>query len=584
MGGNFQTFRQTLLARLDIVEVIGRYLPLKRAGSHYKACCPFHNEKTPSFIVSPSRQTFHCFGCQAHGNAIDFVMQYAGLEFIDAVTQLASSVGLEVPRFSGPSSPRHQQTTLAELMAKAARFYREQLKASPAAIAYLKSRGLTGEVAARFGLGYAPEGWQALAAVFDDYGDPQLAKCGLVIDSESGRRYDRFRERIIFPIVDARGQVIGFGGRALGNSEPKYLNSPETPLFDKGRELYGLPQARQAIRRENTVLVVEGYMDVVALAQHGVEHAVATLGTATTPTHVQKLLRLADRVVFCFDGDTAGRKAAWRALEASLEHLADDKTVGFVFLPVEHDPDSFVRAEGAAAFRALIDQPVRLSEFLLRGLSQQADGVTPEGRAQLVHLAKPMLQRLAAPLLRVQLVKALAEATRMTQAEIESQCQLPSLARARQSPPPRTRVLAISPQRPLLHAVLRHPERAARLPIELIDTSAADGALLLAIHDAIVHGDLASGSSARLLEHFRGSVHEAALLAELAVLSEQEVDDGEEEQVFIDAIARLHQAALKAEIEALTAKARTTPLNAEEMQRYRTLLQTRASFAAGRES
>jgi len=588
VDADFKAFRQKLLERVDIVDLIGRHVALKRAGKDYKACCPFHNEKTPSFTVSPSGQFYHCFGCQAHGNAIDFLMQHAGLGFIEAVEELAREVGLEVPRPAGAQAQAKQgekaaQRSLTETMALAARFYRRCLKTAPAAIDYLKRRGLSGEIAARFGLGYAPDDWQALAAVFPNYDAAALVECGLVIDHESGRRYDRFRDRIMFPILDGRSQVIGFGGRILGAGEPKYLNSPETPLFDKGRELYGLPQARAALRREDAVLVVEGYMDVVALAQHGIKHVVATLGTATTPAQAQKLLRLAGQVIFCFDGDAAGRKAAWRALEACLEFLGDDQSVGFLFLPAEHDPDSFVRAEGADALRALIAQPVPLSEFLLRGLKQkvgkQVGLDTAEGRAQLLHAAKPLLQRLAAPLLRSQIVRALAHVVALAPAEVESQCQLAPQARRRPPPPLRTRSLAISPQRPLLEAVLRQPQRAARLPIDLIDTTGEDGRLLQAIHDAIVHGDLAAGNSAALLEHFRGSEHEAALGAMLAMLSEEEVDAAEEEQVFIDALARLHQAALKAEIDALTAKARRTALSEEELQRYRRLLQLRAGTA-----
>ena len=296
----------------------------------------------------------------------------------------------------------------------------------PKAIDYLKGRGLTGEIAARYGLGYAPDDWQGLQRVFDDYSSPALVECGLVIDNEQGRRYDRFRDRIMFPILDQRGNVIGFGGRVLGQGEPKYLNSPETPLFHKGEELYGLPQARQAIRADDRVIVVEGYMDVVALAQHGIGNAVATLGTATTSTHVRKLLRQASQVVFCFDGDNAGRKAAWRALEASLDVLADDKLVGFLFLPAEHDPDSFVRAEGAEAFRRLAAQPTTLTEFLLRELKSGADLSNAEGRARLVHEAKPYLTKLAAPLLRLQLTRAIAEAAALSPAEVESQCGLKS--------------------------------------------------------------------------------------------------------------------------------------------------------------
>src|SRR5579862_7714207 len=334
-----QEFIQSLLGRVDIVDVVDRYVPLKKSGANFQACCPFHTEKTPSFTVSPTKQFYHCFGCGAHGNAIGFLMEYSGLAYPEAIRSLAETVGLQVPetRGGGFKSATDAAPGLAARMTEALSYYRAELKKSKPAIDYLKGRGVSGEIAARYGLGYAPDGWQNLEAVFPDYGTAPLKDTGLVIDSDPGesgekrsRRYDRFRHRVMFPILDARGNVIGFGGRVIGPGEPKYLNSPETPLFEKGRELYGLYQARRAIRDANQVIVVEGYMDVVALAQHGVENAVATLGTATTPVHVAKLLKMAENVVFCFDGDAAGRKAAWRALEVSLPVLADGKLVSFL--------------------------------------------------------------------------------------------------------------------------------------------------------------------------------------------------------------------------------------------------------------
>src|SRR6185436_11624802 len=360
-------FIQTLLTRVDIVDVIDRYVPLKKAGANYAACCPFHSEKTPSFTVSPGKQFYHCFGCGAHGTAIGFLMEYGGKSFPDAVEDLARQAGIEVPHEerAGDAERRGLAQDLTALMLDAAKFYRAQLKDAPRAIDYLKQRGLTGAIAARFGVGYAPDAWQPLAATFDRYDNAALETAGLVIAGEGGKRYDRFRDRIMFPIHDSRGQVIGFGGRVLGEGEPKYLNSPETPLFSKGRELYGLFLARQAIREAGTVVVVEGYMDVVALAQHGVDYAVATLGTSTTPTHVQKLFRQSDRVIFCFDGDAAGRKAAWRALENTLPVLADGKNAAFMFLPDGEDPDDFVRRRGKVAFEELANQATPASEFLL---------------------------------------------------------------------------------------------------------------------------------------------------------------------------------------------------------------------------
>ena len=361
-------FIQDLLSRVDIVELVGRHVELRKAGAHHKGLCPFHGEKTPSFIVSPQRQTYHCFGCGAHGDAVRFLTDHVGLGFVEAVQDLAQQAGLTVP--DDPRSPQERQAQKAEkdaaqslcgVLAQAAAHYKQQLKAHPEAIAYLKGRGLTGTVAARFGLGYAPEAWRGLASVFPAYDDPQLEASGLVIvhdpDTPQAKRYDRFRHRIMFPIRSVQGEVIGFGGRVLDGGEPKYLNSPETPVFVKGKELYGLYEARPAIRRAGHVLVVEGYMDVVALAQWGLEQAVATLGTACTEDHVRKLFRFTDSVVFSFDGDAAGRKAAARALEASLPHATDLRSIRFLFLPPEHDPDSYIREHDAEAFEAQVTQP-----------------------------------------------------------------------------------------------------------------------------------------------------------------------------------------------------------------------------------
>src|SRR3954454_6537241 len=378
------SFKQDLLNRVDIVDVVSRYVQLKKGGANFLGLCPFHNEKTPSFTVSPAKQFYHCFGCGVHGNAIGFLMAYSTLGYVDAVKELAASAGMQVPDERPPTpeqaARKERETDLYGLMDKAMEFYRAELKKAPRAIEYLKGRGLTGEIAARFRIGYAPDDWQGLKAVFPEYEDKSLVECGLVIENE-GKRYDRFRDRVMFPIFTARGAVIGFGGRVMGDGEPKYLNSPETPLFEKGREVYGLVQARDGIRAAERVLVVEGYMDVVALAQFGVGYSVATLGTATTPVHVSKLLRLADEVVFSFDGDNAGRKAAWRALEVSLPLATDAKPVRFLFLPPEHDPDSYVREHGTEAFEQLVREAPTLSEFLIAELRSQFDLAKPEGRA-----------------------------------------------------------------------------------------------------------------------------------------------------------------------------------------------------------
>ncbi|HEX2332004.1 MAG TPA: DNA primase [Burkholderiales bacterium] len=423
------SFKQDLLNRVDVVDVVQRYVQLRKAGANYVGLCPFHNEKTPSFSVSATKQFYHCFGCGAHGNAIGFLMAYASMGYVDAVKELASQVGMQVPE-SRPRTPeeaarKEREPDLYAVMERAMNFYRGELKKSPRAIEYLKARGLTGEIAAHYRIGYAPDDWQALTAVFPHYEDKPLAELGLVVQSDEGKRYDRFRDRIMFPIQNARGAVIGFGGRVLDKGEPKYLNSPETPLFEKGRELYGLPQARDAIRAASRVLVVEGYMDVVALAQFSVGYAVATLGTATTPVHVSKLLRLADELVFCFDGDAAGRKAAWRALEVSLPLAPDHKPIRFLFLPDGEDPDTYVRKHGKDAFEARLREAETLSQFLLSQLRSEADLATPEGRARLVSLSKSHIQKITAPALRLQLINEIAQLARVPEGEIAGLLELP---------------------------------------------------------------------------------------------------------------------------------------------------------------
>ncbi len=434
-----QAFIQDLLARVDVAEVVGRYVKLRKAGANLIGLCPFHGEKSPSFTVSPSKQFYHCFGCQAHGSAINFLMEHAGLSFVDAVEELAREMGLAVPQEAGtPGAGRSRnQPNLIEALEQAARYYQRRLRESPAAIAYLKERGLSGETAARFGLGFAPPGWRNLEAVAADYDDVTWEQAGLVktnadqISSEASgdaatgghetrtKRYDRFRERIMFPIRSPRGSVIGFGARILHKGEPKYLNSPETPVFSKGRELYGLFEGRQILRKKNQAIVVEGYMDVVMLAEHGVENAVATLGTATTSDHVRKLLRQVDHLVFSFDGDSAGRKAAWRALLACLPIVSDTQQISFLFLPDGKDPDDYVREHGREGFYQCIDEALAMSRFMLNGL---ADGVamdTPEGRARFLAAARPLLLALAADGLKLQIKHQVAEMSQIGMLELD---------------------------------------------------------------------------------------------------------------------------------------------------------------------
>jgi len=504
-------FKQQLLNRVDIVEVVERYLPLRKAGQNYVARCPFHSEKSPSFSVSPAKQFYHCFGCGAHGNAIGFVMEHQGMGYVDAVKELAGMVGMTVPDVRSPETVRRAEVAadLGTTMLTATRFYKSELRQGEPAIAYLRSRGLTGEIAARFALGYAPAGWQSLAQVFPDYPTSGALKdAGLVIDGEDGRRYDRFRERIMFPILDARGVIIGFGGRVIGDGKPKYLNSPETALFEKGRELYGLFQARAAIREAGRIVVVEGYMDVVALAQHGIGYAVATLGTSTTPVHVQKLLRQTDDLVFAFDGDEAGRKAAWRAMEVSLPLLADGKRVGFLFLPPEHDPDSFVRERGREAFESAVAAAVPLSEFMVRELMAQSDMRTPEGRAALLHAARPLVEKIPAPALAMVLRRRLAECAQVDTADVD---ELFKVRRSVPASPGRARRLRPAANAPdivglLLACLVGEPALAARFDRALLDEADAGSGVLAQLLDFIAASPgIDSGHVvAAVLDRYRG--------------------------------------------------------------------------------
>ncbi len=429
-----QHFIQELLARADVVEIVGRYVQLKKTGANFSGLCPFHSEKSPSFTVSPSKQFYHCFGCGKNGNAIGFLMDHTGAGFVEVVHDLAQQYGMVVPEDERSPAERaraaqetEKRHTLTDVLARAGEAYRKHLKSAPHAIEYLKKRGLSGAIARDYGLGYAPEGWRSLASVFADYADPLLEESGLVIAGEDdastssgqAKRYDRFRDRIMFPIRSVKGEVIGFGGRVLGDEKPKYLNSPETPVFHKGRELYGLFEARNALREHGYALVTEGYMDVVALAQLGFGNAVATLGTACTSDHVHKLFRFTEQVVFSFDGDAAGRRAARKALEAALPLATDVRSVRFLFLPPEHDPDSFIRAEGADAFGAAVKGAVPLSRFLLDAAAEDCDMDTAEGRSRFAANARPLWQQLPAGALAQQLLGDIAAQVQIGVHELE---------------------------------------------------------------------------------------------------------------------------------------------------------------------
>lgn len=578
-----QSFIQDLLNRVDIVDVVGRYVQLKKGGANFMGLCPFHNEKSPSFTVSPTKQFYHCFGCGAHGTAIGFLIEYSGMGFVEAVKDLAQNVGMIVPENEDKLPPAQRaevqakSMALSDAMTRACDYYRQQLRGAQHAVAYLKGRGLTGEIAAKFGLGYAPDGWDNLRSVFPEYDASALVESGMVIDKtdEEGanrKRYDRFRDRIMFPIRNIKGQVIGFGGRVLDKGEPKYLNSPETPLFQKGSELYGLFEARQSIRDAGYVLVTEGYMDVVALAQLGFPQAVATLGTACTPVHVQKLLRQTDNVIFSFDGDSAGRRAARRALDASLPHATDDKIVKFLFLPTEHDPDSYVRELGAEAFEQQVRDAMPLSQFLLKEVVGDNDLTTSEGRARTQFDAKPLLQAMPPSALRLQIVRSLAQLTQTTPAEIEALFDLAQpIARARQAPARSARMQPVGLGRQILHILVAHPLLAAEMDQaaeEAVARVAPDCADMLR---QLVEASRAMGMQANfaaLAEHLRaGGPDFDPLIVEIAAEPESEIEAARLE--LVGAVRQSKMKLLKIELDQLAA----TGLGSEEARaRYRELM------------
>ncbi|MES2832646.1 MAG: DNA primase [Pseudomonadota bacterium] len=577
-----QSFIQDLLTRVDVVEIVGRYVQLKKGGANFMGLCPFHNEKSPSFTVSPTKQFYHCFGCGAHGTAIGFLIEYSGLGFVEAVKDLAQDVGMVVPENESrlPPAQRAQEQAktlaLSEAMTRACDFYRQQLRTAERAKQYLIGRGLSGEVAARFGIGYAPEGWDSLKAVFADHDAAVLVEAGLVIDrseeNNGGRkRYDRFRDRIMFPIRSMKGQVIGFGGRILDSGEPKYLNSPETPLFQKGLELYGLFEARQAIREAGYVLVTEGYMDVVALAQLGFPQVVATLGTACTAVHVQKLLRQTDNLVFSFDGDAAGRRAARRALEASLAHATDDKSVKFLFLPAEHDPDSYIRAHGTEVFAQQVQQAMPLSEFLLKEVVAENDLATSEGRARTQFDAKPLLQALPASSLRLQIVRSLAAVTRSTPSEIEVLFELKQpVARIKAAPPRARRTAPVELERQIMRLLVAHPSLASDLDEDALEAAARcapDGAAMLR---QLVDAGKRMGQSASfaiLAERLKAeSADFDALIAEVAAETESAFDTAR-----LELFGAIRQTRLKQVKEQLDELAAGGLSSEDARERYRSL-------------
>ena len=579
-----QSFIDDLMARVDVVEVVGSRVPLKKAGREFKACCPFHGEKTPSFTVSPSKQFYHCFGCGAHGTALGFLMEHDHLDFVEAVEELARQVGVEVPRETGDSRPRAGEDLYAT-MARASEFYAQGLRDSPAAIKYLKQRGLGGETAALFGIGYAPDAWDALLSLIgkDEAGIKRLTDCGLIIEREQGGWYDRFRDRVIFPIRDARGRTIAFGGRIMGSGEPKYLNSPETTLFHKGRELYGLYEARQALRDISRLVVVEGYMDVVGLAQAGIRYAVATLGTATTQEHLRRLFRVTDTVIFCFDGDRAGRQAAWRALENALPTLQEGHQIRFLFLPEGEDPDSLVGKEGADAFAARLDQALPLSDYFLDQLSAQVDMDTLDGRARMAELARPLMRRIPEGIYRDLLTRQLAErvgiephqlAQRMVDDRPEPPGFRPATRGAARPPNPRSSLV-----RQAIALILHHPQAAATadIPEGLVDVDFKGMPLLMELLE--ISASNPDISPAGLLERWRGRPEQPHLL-QLAA-SEALVTGEAAPTVLADTLVRLvAQAGPERRTEFLLEKARGEGLDEAEKDELRGLLQRSTRVAA----
>jgi len=580
------SFIQELLNRVDVVDVIDASVPLKKAGANYSACCPFHNEKTPSFTVSPTKQFYHCFGCGAHGTALGFLMEYQGLGFVDAVHELAKRVGMTVPQETRVVDKAAEQAAVGmqEALQLALGYYRAELKKSERAINYLKGRGLSGEIAARFQIGYAPAGWQNLASVIKDYQSESLSAAGLVIMNEQGRRYDRFRDRIMFPIHDQKGQVIGFGGRVLGgegdDSGPKYLNSPETPLFQKGHELYGLFLARRAIREAGKVLVVEGYMDVVALAQHGVGYAVATLGTATTPYHITKLMRQTDDIVFCFDGDAAGRKAAWRAAINSLPALTDGLRLSFLFLPSEHDPDSYIREFGKDGFEAALKETQPLSQYVVQTLSSANDMQSHEGRVRFLNDAEPILKQIQAPALSLLLRKRCAELAGVSQAELESLMNLAQPAARRKPAPARSSRKPPTLVRRLIQMVLLRPHLALQLDASMVPGNGAEDEVFG--HLIRLASESPSLATSALLQSLRGNVPES-LMAEISA-EVMEVDDAFEiEDEFEGAMKQLRDSLKQRELAAVLRIAQEQGLQALTQEQKMLLQQFRRGAVQGNE-
>jgi len=574
-----QDFIDDLIARADVVEVIGKRIQLKKAGREFKACCPFHDEKTPSFTVSPSKGFYHCFGCGAHGTAIGFLMEYEHMSFVEAIESLANIMGVEVPR-DETDRPARRYDELFSLMSSVERHWQACLKEDANAIDYLKQRGIDGATAKRFSIGFAPDSWSDVLDKFGKTPEAQerLLATGLVIRKDNGKHYDRFRDRIIFPIRDTRGRTIGFGGRALGDGEPKYLNSPETVLFHKGRELYGLYEARQALRHVDRLVVVEGYMDVVALARHGIDFSIATLGTATTADHLSILFRLTDNVFFSFDGDRAGKAAAWRALENALPQVREGRQIRFVFLPDGHDPDSYVNEKGPDAFIKALDEGMALSDFLIGELASQVDMTTVDGKARLAELAKPLVHKIPQGVYYELLVEELANKIGLAPARLEKMlgqapdstgrrvAQSMSLARKRKGTIATGRPSVV---RRAITLLLNHPAAADKLDIEKLAEVNRPGVELL--HDLIeTVQEEPNITTAGLLERWRHD-DEGRHLGKLAAVEVPEEEDFDPAAELEACLEQLAIAGRRERIDFLIEKQKLSSLTDEEKGELRQL-------------
>ncbi|EOX4937692.1 DNA primase [Vibrio alginolyticus] len=583
MAGHIpRSFIDDLLARLDIVDIIDARVKLKKKGKNYGACCPFHNEKTPSFSVSQEKQFYHCFGCGAHGNAIDFLMEFDRLEFVEAIEELASYLGLDVPREqrsggngsfqSGPQASSSEKRNLYDLMGSIAQFYRNQLKqpASKVAIEYLKDRGLSGEIVQKFGIGYVADEWDLVRKNFGQNKENQdmLVTGGMLIENDKGNRYDRFRGRVMFPIRDRRGRVIGFGGRVLGDGTPKYLNSPETPIFHKGKELYGLYEVLQAYREPPQILVVEGYMDVVALAQYGVDYSVASLGTSTTGDHLQVLFRQTSTVVCCYDGDRAGREAAWRAMENALPYLTDGRQLKFMFLPDGEDPDSYIRQNGKQAFEQQVSNAMPLSEFMFSSLTQQVDMSTKEGMAKLSTLAVPLIDKVPGGTLRLYLRELLGRRLGLVD-ERQLQQLISKQGKEDKRPQPHKEIKR-TPMREVIALLIQNPQYVSMVPdlTSVRDLPIPGLSLLVDVLDKCqAHPHINTG---QLLEHWRNSQNET-LLSRLASW-DIPLDEDNQEEIFLDSLDKIIAQCVEKQIENLQAKARSVGLSAEEKRELLALM------------